>query len=249
MNAASRKVVEALRSLAAHERYQASFVFGSVARGDDTDQSDVDVQVIVGDDNHCPNINHPFVHGRKLDLTFLSFKQLEQRTQDEIDRRKRVPMVAESMIVFDKTGELTRLRAQAQQTQPKPFDPARTQLVQFLAYHANAKVEHHLAADPLAALLVMHTSLYDLLALHHEIAGRWHLSDKRMLADLRSWDPTLARLVEDLVGTSNTERKYAAWSRIVDHVLAPLGGPQPIEENNCACEVCRTDLAALESIV
>ncbi len=201
------------------------------------------------DDNQCPNINHPFIHGRKLDLTFLSFKQLEQRTQDESDRRKRIPMVAESVIVFDKTGDLTRLRAQAQQTQPKSFDPTRTQLVQFLAHHANAKVERHIAADPLTALLVMHTSLYDLLTMHYEIAGRWQLSDKRMLADLRLWDPTLATQVEELVSMSDAERKYAAWSRIVEHVLAPLGGRQSIEENNCACEVCRTDLATLQSMV
>jgi hypothetical protein len=246
MNPALTSVIEAIKALEAQERYIGAFVFGSVARGEETAQSDVDVQVIVDEDNPCPSINHPFIAGRKLDISFLSFAQLEQRTKEEIARRERVPMVAESLIVFDKTGDLTRLRAEVQQVQPHPFNPSRAQWIQFLVHHANNKAERHLRTDPLAALLVMHASLNDLLVFHYEIAGRWHLSDKRQLGDLRTWDPPLARLVEQLVSTADAHTKFTHWSRIVDHVLAPLGGRQPIEENNCRCEVCRADLAALE---
>jgi hypothetical protein len=249
MNPALTRVVETIKALEAQERYIGAFVFGSVARGEATAQSDVDVQVIVDEDNPCPSVNHPFIAGRKLDISFLSFAQLEQRTKEEITRRERVPMAAESLIVFDKTGDLTRLVAEAQQVQPHPFNPARAQWIQFLMHHANNKAERHLRTDPLAALLVMHVSLNDLLMFHYEIAGRWQLSDKRLLSDLRTWDLPLATLVEQLVSTGNVPTKFTHWSRIVDHVLSPLGGRQPIEENNCDCEVCRTDLAALEPTV
>jgi predicted nucleotidyltransferase len=245
MDPAFSEVLDALKALERGERYEGAFVFGSFARGDATAASDVDVKVVVTEDNPCPNINHPFIAGRKLDLSFLSLAQLEHQTEDEIARRERVPMVAESVIVFDKTGDLARLRDHAQQVRPRPFDQSRTQLVQFLVYHANNKVERHLDADPLAALLVMHVSLYDVLTFHYEIAGRWRLSDKRLLGDLRNWDAPLAALVEQLVSTGDAQAKYAHWSRIVDHVLTPLGGRQPINENNCACDECRADLAAL----
>lgn len=45
----------------------------------------------------------------------------------------------------------------------------------------------------------------------------------------------------------DVQTKFAYWSAIIDHILAPLGGRQPIAENNCDCEVCRQDLAMLVS--
>jgi hypothetical protein len=42
------------------------------------------------------------------------------------------------------------------------------------------------------------------------------------------------------------KEKHAFWSEIIDHVTKPIGGRQPIAENNCDCDVCKTDLNALE---
>ena len=66
-----------------------------------------------------------------------------------------------------------------------------------------------------------------------------------MLADLRSWDAVLAQLLEQFIATSDVHMKYSYWSAIIDHILAPLGGRQPIEENNCDCEVCQQDLSMI----
>jgi len=73
------------------------------------------------------------------------------------------------------------------------------------------------------------------------------VSSKRMLSDLHSWDPQLAELLEKFVTTSNVQAKFYFWSSIIDHILAPIGGQQPIEENNCTCAICRNDLAILSS--
>jgi hypothetical protein len=43
--------------------------------------------------------------------------------------------------------------------------------------------------------------------------------------------------------TCEVETKYQWWPAIIDHILEPLGGRQPIAENNCDCVVCREDLA------
>jgi predicted nucleotidyltransferase len=235
--------ITAIQQLAAHDRYQAAFIFGSVARGDSTNLSDLDVKVIVDQDNPCPNINHPFIDGVKLDLTFTSLSQLEAATQRDVERAERVPMLAESLIVFDKTGKLATLRSFARQARPKPFTAADHQLVQLLIFHANNKAQSFLNSDPCVALLVMHMSLNEVLDIHYWIRGRWRVSSKRLLQDVRIWDRELALLLETFVTTTEVHAKFTVWHDIIEHVLHPLGGRQPISENNCHCEVCRVDLA------
>ncbi len=234
--------VERLRR---HERYLGAFIFGSVARGDATERSDLDVEVVVDEDNPCANINHPVIGGVKLDVTFHSPAQLREATAREIAEGKRVPMVAESLIVFDRTGELRALRDEVRRARPKPVTPADHQLLQFLVYHADDKARRALDGDVATALFVLEAGLLDLLAIHYRLRGRWWVSTKRLLGDLRGWDPALAVLVESCVATVHPPAKFAAWSAIVDHVLRPLGGRQTITENNCACPVCREDLARL----
>ncbi len=72
--------VRAVQALAAEDRYLAAIVFGSVAEGSATTDSDLDVLVVVDTDNTCRNINHPRIGGVKLDISFLSRRQLEQPT-------------------------------------------------------------------------------------------------------------------------------------------------------------------------
>ena len=234
-----------VKGLEQHSRYLGALIFGSAARGDYTEKSDFDVKVIVDQDNPCQNINHPFIDGVKLDITFLSLRQLQESTEKEIQRGERVPIVAESIIVFDKTGDLAELRERAKQARPRPVTRDHYQLIQFMIYHANNKAERNLDANPMASLLVMHVSFGDLLKTHYQLQERWWISDKRLLSDLRDWDQLLARLVERFVSTCDVREKYSIWSEIIDYILKPLGGRQPIAENNCNCEVCREDLARL----
>jgi hypothetical protein len=94
----------------------------------------------------------------------------------------------------------------------------------------------------------MHTGLSELLRLHYRLQGHWWLSSKYVLSNLREWDPQLAGLVERLVGTGAVSEKFAAWSAIIEQILAPLGGRVPVNENNCDCPVCRSDLAQLFAV-
>ena len=144
-------------------------------------------------------------------LTFLSFAQLAARTEREIEKGERVPMVAESIVVFDNTGELTRLRASAQRARPKPCTAADHQAIQFLVFYVNDKAERLLTTDPPAALLVMHTSVSDLVNTHYRLQRRWRLSSKRVLADLRDWDPAFATLMERFVSTTAVRAKF--WNK------------------------------------
>ena len=235
----------AIQHLQHDERYLAAFIFGSLARGEATEHSDFDVKVIVDEDNDCANVNHPIIDGVKLDITFFSLEQLQIGTEKEIEQRERIPMIAESLIVFDKTGELATLQERARQVKPEPVLSEEYQFMQFMFYHGNNKVERNLETDPITALLVMHVGLNEFLHWHYRLQQHWWVSSKRLLRDLRSWDEPLAHLLEQFVITSDVHEKFAVWSAIIDHILEPFGGRQPIAENNCHCEVCEGDLSSL----
>lgn len=232
-----------IEALAQYDRYLAAYIFGSFARGEATEYSDLDVHVIVNEDNPCTNINHPIIAGVKLDLSFCSLKQLKERTNLEMEQRERLPMIAEALIVFDKTHELANLQMQANQVKPQAIHPDKQQFLQFMFFHGNDKVQRNLEADPITALLVMHVGLNEFLKYHYQLQRHWWVSSKRLLTDLRQWDLPLAQLLEQFVTTSDIYTKFAHWSAIIDHILAPLGGRQPIAENNCICAICQQDLA------
>jgi predicted nucleotidyltransferase len=238
-----RPAIEALEALAGAERYRAAFVFGSLARGDAGDASDLDANVVTAEPVECQRINHPRIGGVKLDLTFRSFEQLREQTDKEIRRSQRIPMVAESVVLFDKDGRVSALRDEARRVERKPVDPSEHDFLQFLIQHADDKARR--AGDPAAALLAMSEGLADLLGIHYRLHGRWWVSNKRRLDDLRGWDRPLAELVAAFVATAEVGPKLRLWERIVARVLEPLGGRKPIEATSCTCPSCTADLAAL----
>jgi hypothetical protein len=225
-------------------RYRGAFIFGSVARGAATARSDLDVQVLVDQDNPCSNINHPVIGDVKLDLTFVSLAQLRRATEQEVARAARVPMLAESVIIFDKTGALAELRAWAREATPAHATPADYQRLRFSVFHVHTKVTRALESDAPSALLAMHTGLAELFNLYRRLQGRWEVSSKRLLPELRVVDPPLAGLVEDFVATADLHAKFRLWTDIVTYIARPLGSWADAE-NTCDCAVCRADLAAL----
>jgi hypothetical protein len=115
-----------------------------------------------------------------------------------------------------------------------------------MLYHANDKVERVLADDSASSLYSMHANIHDVLKIHYRIHDRWPgVSSKWLLSDLETWDPELAALLRKFVVAAEAGAKFTLWTRILDHVVAPLGGRQPIDENNCNCVTCQRDLGAL----
>ena len=237
----------AVERLAADDRYLGALVFGSVAEGTTTEASDFDVRVVVDDENACKNISHPRIGGVKLDITFSSLRQLEEQTDQETKSGERPPMIAGGLIVFDKTGDLTRVLARADAVQAPAYDPAFAQFDSFMLYHANDKVERALTTDPESSLYSMHATIGSVLDIHYSARHRFKVSSKRLLADLDQWDAVLASLLRRFVATSEVQPKFELWTLILDHVAHSLGGRQPIEENVCDCSLCAADLKALTS--
>ena len=239
-----REGIAALRRLARQERYRAAFIFGSVARGAATAQSDLDARVIVDDDSPCSQINHPMIAGAKLDLTFLSFAQLRRDTAREIEAARRIPMIAESVILFDKDGDLARLQAEVATIAPRRSTPDDFHLLRFLIRHTYNKVANASERDPPTALLAMHLGLAEILDVERRLAGRWEVSSKRILPELGQREPELAAMIEQFVATAALPEKFALWQSLVARIARPLG-IWNVAESSCDCATCRADLGAL----
>jgi predicted nucleotidyltransferase len=239
-----KNAINKIKKLAEQDRYLGAFIFGSVVRGEATDQSDLDVKVIIDKDT-CENINHPFIDDIKLDITFFSFKQLEARMDHQVVKHERIPMIAESLILFDKTGKLKELKKRYKKAKPKRYKKDEYQLVKFIAHHANEKIEKSLEKDPAMALLGMHLNLNDIIKIHYQIRGRWLVGNKRIFLDLNSWDKPFLKLLKAYILEKDNLKKFKLWSKMIDHILKPIGGRQDVRENNCNCAGCRIDLKNL----
>lgn len=234
-----------VESLQKYDRYLGAFVFGSVVRGEQDKNSDFDVIVAVDQDNNCKEINHPIIKGLKLDISFRSLKQIEEMDDAVFKNGERIPMLAESIIVFDKTSKLTRLRNKFKKAKPRKASQEDFQQIHFMLYHSDNKAKRNLDSDKATALLALSININDILKYHYQINGHWWLSNKRLLPDLRKWDPKMAKLVEKFVSTSQVDKKYKLWSQILDLVAKPIGGRKEISEINCTCKICRKDLKLL----
>ncbi len=237
-------VYKKIEDIQKYDRYIAAYIFGSVARGEQNINSDFDVMVVISEDNNCSEINHPIINGIKLDITFGSLAKIKEINDEVVKKGERMPMLAESIIVFDKTGELKQLKKTYSTTRPKAKANDH-QHIHFMLYHSDNKAKRNLENDKATALLALSININEVLKYHYHINGRWWLSNKRILADLRIWDPEMAELLEKFVSTSDLDNKYALWSGILDHVAKTIGGRKVISDINCNCENCKKDLANL----
>jgi hypothetical protein len=242
-----RPAYQAIQRLERHERYLAALIFGSVARGEATEHSDLDVEVIVNESKPRHNINHPIIGCITLNLISLSLEQFQERIRKGIERRGHIrPLpIAESMIVFDKTGTLRRMQEGAQELPPGKVSPREQRRIQQQCLVYNDRIAYHLEKDALTALLLMHEGLIILLMSHYQLHQRWWVSTHHLFSDLPNWDPELAQLVENCVATSEGDAKFQWWSAIINHILQPLGGRESISERNCMCSSCQSDVSML----
>lgn len=112
---AYRKIEE----LQKYDRYLAAYIFGSVVRGEQDKNSDLDVMVIVDENNNCKEINHPIINGIKLDITFRSLAQIKEINDDVVKKGERsIHQVTFNQIckddlgyyfIFESLGEKTRI--------------------------------------------------------------------------------------------------------------------------------------------
>jgi hypothetical protein len=211
--------------------------------------SDVDVKVVVGGKAHS-ELTHINIHGIKLDISFNSIEKLTEETEKELERAKRIPIVAGAVVLFDKDGKLKNLIQEAKKRMsPKKYPQSKYDWVRFVILNEDLKARRYLSVDPITANHVMHTGLGDIVDMYYQIAGRWHTSNKKTLSDLKKWDPKLKVIIANMMLAKDIQDKFSNWTKMVDHVLGKIGGRIDIEKTGCPCEICRDDINYLSNLV
>ena len=140
MNLKQQKTIKFLQDLESNPDIESIALFGSAARDELKDTSDIDVIVITNDEmNGNGHILHPLINKVKLDISFSTFQKFEKMMNDQADKMERIPMIGESKILFDKTGNLTKLRELYINSRPKLTDQF-SQFCKFMITHNNQKV-------------------------------------------------------------------------------------------------------------
>lgn len=237
--------IKKIEDLKKYDHYLGAFVFGSLARGEQSAKSDLDVIVTVGKNSGCNEVNHPYINGIRLDISFRTIKQVTDQIERMVVKGEAIPFIGESIIIFDKTGELRKLRTKYKKLKKKKAGKKDLQFIQYMIYHADDKTKRNLEDDPVTALFAMNININDILKFYYHINGRWWISNKRLISDLKTWDPSLARLIKKFILENELKAKYKIWSRILDHVAKPIGGRMKIIDMNCNCKDCKVDLARL----
>ncbi len=241
-------VVQQIMALQCHARYEGAFIFGSYVTGELHPQSDLDVVVLVTAHDSCPSVSHPRLHGIPLDISFNSFESIERYIHKTLSTAlPRKPWLYDSQILFDKQGRLHELARWVQQNaKPALHTADDDEDLQLTCYYALTKAQKFVKTEPEVTLLVMQTDLNDLLRRHYKLQGRWWVSNKKLLGDLQSWDPIMYDHLRSFLTAGSVTEKFTAWSHMIDHLLAPIGGRNFAKYiGTCSCNQCNADIAYL----
>lgn len=204
--------------------------------------------MLVTDTVSCPDVSHPRLQGIAVDISFNSFESIERyihKTLSAALRRK--PWLYDSQILFDKQGRLHESARWVQQNaKPTLHTVDDDEDLQLTCYYALTKAQKFVATAPEVTLLVMQTDLNDLLRRHYKLQGRWWVSNKKLLRDLQCWDPAMYDHLRSFLTTLTIAEKFTAWSHMIDHLLAPIGGRNFAKyESFCGCERCKIDIESI----
>lgn len=234
--------VQKLKYFEKSELYTGAFIFGSVSRNEHNENSDIDVKVITTRKANCGKVSHPKLNNIKFDISFNTIKEFKIGTKKEIEDGNRIPMIAESIIIFDKEGMLEKIKKKALKAKPKSLKKSEYDWSKFMLYHSHDKAQRNLKSDPAAANLAMGININDALKDHYKVNKRWWVSNKRLLKDLHEWDPKLEKILRQFSLENDINKKYKYFVKALDYISTPFGDWRNLEDTNCNCKLCKQDL-------
>ncbi len=206
---------------------------GSRVRGEGDASSDIDLHVLI--DQGRRQRRNVVVNGVEVEMfinpPFQIVRYLEdgRRSGRGVDQH----MWSTGRAVYDPQGVVADLQAEAQHqwdAGPPPVD-GNDWGVRYLPPDRLRDIGDVIERDEAQAHLIIGVLLGELIGLHYRLQRRWQVKGKRVLADLQTWDVAAADLVRRACRGTAMER-FAALKQFTQHVLAPVGGPMPLEWRN-----------------
>lgn len=203
---------------------------GSRVRGEGDASSDIDLHILIDQPRRQRRnivvagvevemfINPPFQIALYFDEGRASGRGVDQH------------MWSTGHAVYDPQGVVAALQAEARRqwdAGPPPIDGSGWS-VRYLPADTLRDIGDVIGRDAEQAQVMIGALLAELIGLHLRLRCRWRVKGKRTLADLQAWDGEAAELVRGACRGTVAER-FAALESLMQHVLAPVGGPHPLE--------------------
>lgn len=203
---------------------------GSRVRGEGDASSDIDLHVVI--DQPRRQRRNIVVAGVEVEMFINPLFQIalyfdEGRASGRgVDQH----MWSTGRAIYDPQGVVAELQAEAQRqwdAGPPPIDGSGWR-VRYPPADVLRDIGDVIERDAEQAQVMIGGSLAELIGLHYRLQLRWRVKGKRTLADLQTWDRKAAALVRGACRGTVAER-FAALKSLVQYVLAPVGGPHPLE--------------------
>jgi len=197
-------------------------LFGSVARGDATPTSDIDLLVVREHEQFHVQVEP--IAGISVKMVVLPGEGLEGSVTPEIQKGLR-PTFADGQILFDPAGVLADLcdkMGRAIRNGPpslpeEEFDHIRVSLTELLA-------EVHHSLDLPTARLLAYNLLTTSIKCYYQIQRWWLPPLKRQMDDLEQRDCDLASIGKDILSSESKGQIRDSCDQLVDYVLRDIGG-------------------------
>ncbi len=195
-------------------------IFGSVGRGDYTEGSDIELQII---DSGVPE--------HRVELTTRYGVPIHKQIQPRVDLEKRAkinwrikPVFTEAWIVIDKDGQLTKLKESDQQAASKGRQPPTEDDIS--SYRLNLTLRLHdlrrFSEAPEGMALFCYHAIRRAIDFFYAKEQRWYPGPKKVDRDLRNNHPTVHVLLSRALQTNKDQVKNTI--KLVQNVLDALGG-------------------------
>jgi hypothetical protein len=219
-------LAETLGDLSADLQVQAIFLGGSLALGQISPRSDLDLVVIKSAQIKVMERYVRYVGGVQVQVIAGPPRQFDIWLKEDRPSGTIVRQLADGRILFDRNGLGARYQALGQQIVASGLEPmtrAQIRSRRFLLTELLDDVTD-CADDPAQARWLMATSLSYAIETAFLWHQRWTPKGKRALAELEDLDPELASQCLSFLAATDVTAQQATFAAMVAHVLVPLGG-------------------------
>ncbi|WP_303801938.1 nucleotidyltransferase domain-containing protein [Alicyclobacillus macrosporangiidus] len=198
---------------------------GSVARGEETPQSDLDI-LIVSDTAPSAYIEAFYEYGWLIEVLMHnreSYKKFFE--QDRLRGRPSLPHMFATGIVLVDDGTAASIQQEARallESGPPAWSARDIQFARFVITNHLLDLEAGLEeVDTLFAVNDLANALHELVL---RANGHWIGKGKRIVSAIRDFDPCLAQEFADTFEQFFTSRDVSGVIRFADRILEPYGG-------------------------
>ena len=203
---------------------------GSRLRGEGDAHSDIDLVVLIGQPRR--QRRNIVVDGVEVEMFLNPLARMRQYLEEDraCGRGLMQHMLSTGQIIYDAQGslaDLQRVAAAEWAAGPPPLSQAQQWQTRYAHADSLRDIADVLVLDPDRAAYLLGALLPRVVDDHYRIQRHWCWKPKRVLLDLATWDEPAASLARHACRCSLAER-FEAVQALVNHVLAPLGGPMPL---------------------